>query len=514
MAHESSAHDSPPAPAGVDSIVYEFERALLRGDFAPLPENTLDFDEWLVRVEPGTRPLLGRLLNRRFEHWQRCVAETKDLESTDLALEAPLSEGDFSELPFPEPQAEWTWGHVLQCPSLRRLPPESKAALAERIRLQEFRAGTRLLTQGQTAAGLFLIVSGNVEIIDSSGDTATCIDVDGPGSVVGEMSLLTGQPCTADVAATSDVAALVLGVDDFHDLCRRFPELELALSQLVSDRLGQRPHDALCGKVIEGFRFVRCISRGAMGVVYEAVPPEASAPQPVALKMLRHRFLTDERAHRRFDQEAAMLRSLQHPRIVRLLGHFVAYRTRFLILELCEGADLKQTLHVRGRFDEATVRAIIGQIAGGLAHAHRLGVLHLDLKPANVLLHRNGCVALTDFGLGRLMESDGCDSCIAGTPPYMPPEQFKDEAVGPACDAYALGCVAYELLTGEMLFPRVDLFRLFELKQQPSDERINALEISDSFKQVLSDLLQPRWEQRRFDLDQLASWEQPAKGLV
>ncbi len=512
MSWKSSSDRKQPELGGLDSVLYEFERALLRGDYDANAGNTINFDDWIHRVDSEIRPLLSQRLIQRFEQWRKCVAETTGLGSTDLSMDLSVDEDDNSLLPLPRTVTEMTWRAIVNCPSLRRLPRETKAALAVKIRARDYTAGTKLLCQGKAASGLFLIAEGQVEILDSAADARTQIDIDGPGSVLGEMSLLTGQPCTADVIATTDVLALVLSVEDFEQLREQYPELEIALSQIVSDRLGQCSHDALCGKSLGGYRLLRCISRGAMGVVYEAIC-EADSGR-VALKMLRHRFLSDNRAQSRFDLEADILRTLQHPHIVGLLGHFVAYRTRFLVLELCTGADLKQVLRRHGRLDEATIRSIMGQIAEGLSYAHGHGILHLDLKPANVLVHPDGRIAITDFGLGRLIESDGCDQCVAGTPPYMPPEQFKDEEVGPGCDAYALGCLACELLTGTILFRNSDIFELYEQKRQSPQKVLPAVDISDALKQVLLGLLEPSLKDRRFDFAALATWARPVAGLI
>src|SRR6056297_1314200 len=106
---------------------------------------------------------------------------------------------------------------------------------------------------------------------------------------------------------------MVLSTDSYRELIARHPELEIALSQLVSDRLGGRRHDALSGKAIGGYRLARCINRGGMGVVYEAKREGSESSDDVALKMLRHRFIYDDQIQTRFDQEAELLEALKHP---------------------------------------------------------------------------------------------------------------------------------------------------------------------------------------------------------
>jgi CRP-like cAMP-binding protein len=524
------------------------------GELLTSGHSTLDFEKWLSRVHPAQRDRLIHQLLHACDSYQSQLGETCDSNSTNIdlflgassvsdSLSVMIENDDDEPRPSTLDSASFDWSKwkaagraavdasgdpvadpasdgpeaahraVFGCETLSRLPYEAKIALAARIERREFAAGQRLLLQGQPSTGLHLLLSGRVEIVDSSGATARRIAFDGPGSILGEMSLLTGQRCSADVIAMDPSIALVLPVEAFHELRELYPELEIALSQLVSDRLGQRPHDALCGKVLEGYRLTRCISRGGMGVVYEALS-ERDNHEPRALKMLRHRFISDARAQSRFDFEVELLSKLRHPHVVRTFGHFIAYRTRFLVLDLCDGADLKRTLAKHGPMEESTVRAVLGQIAKGLQYAHSQGALHLDLKPANILIDRRGNVSITDFGLGRLIQSDGCDDSIAGTPSYMSLEQFKATDIGPPSDWYALGCLAYELLTGKLLFPDRDMAQMFSRKHFLAAELWPAEEISEELRATLHTALEPMVEYRDLDLDQMASWARPVPELV
>jgi len=516
MVHnDSSVTDRSPSSANIESVRTDFLRALTSGEIATDDCNTLNFDDWLQRVEPAERAQLAHLLTRIQGSFHAAMTETSDLISTNFDLGFDSRPAQPESINGPESSLstrDAAYEAVFHCDTLGRLPEEAKVALAARIDRQEFSPGVRLLEQGQPASGLYLVISGRVEIVDNQGGTKKRIDYDGPGSVLGEMSLLTGQVCSADVIAITQTVALVLPVEAFLTLREDFPELEIALSQLVSDRLGQRPHDALCGKNLGGYTLLRCINRGGMGVVYEANCETSGESR--ALKMLRHRFISDTRALSRFDFEVDLLSKLRHEHIVQMHGSFVAYRTRFLVLDLCDGADLKHVLNNHGPMDEPTVRAVLGQIAAGLLYAHRQGALHLDLKPANVLVDRRGHLSLTDFGLGRLIKSDGCDECVAGTPSYMAPEQFKALEIGPASDWYALGCLGYELLTGKLLFPEKDLAQMYRRKHFRAYELWDAKEISEELRVALHSALEPMVDYRDLDLEQLASWARPVPGLL
>ncbi len=514
MGRDSSIADGSQATAAIEAVCQEFRQALLSGEVAACGSSTFDFESWLARVDPPLRPRLAHhLTHLQFQHLS-AIGETSDLMSTnlDFSLAQPMIHAGHSHLVSNLSEHDASHQVVFNCATLSRLPHEAKVALASQIQRREFAPGELLIQQGQPGPGLHLLQSGRVEVIDSASGQSTRIDFDGPGSVLGEMSLLTGQLCSADVVAVLPVVALVLPVEAFESLRCEFPELEIALSQLVSDRLGQRPHDALCGKTLGGYRLVHCISRGAMGVVYEAVDERDG--QRRALKMLRHRFISNERALSRFDFEVNLLSRLRHENIVRTHGHFLAYRTRFLILDLCDGADLKRMQIRHRKLCEATVRSVLGQIAAGLKYAHQQGALHLDLKPANILVDNRGNVSITDFGLGRLIRSDGCVDSIAGTPSYMSPEQFKGVDIGPACDWYSLACLAYELLSGHLLFAEEDLAMMFNRKHYLASDIWPAMDISDELRGILHAALEPMVEYRHLDLDLLATWAQPAPELA
>ena len=514
MNSDSNVAESSLSAAELAAVLESFKKALQSGDIQSDGASTFNFEDWLTRVDAQHRSSLEHHLTHLAEHHRAAMTETSDQLSTNLDLRAgsDLSQAGLFVADATLPTKDAAHRAVFSCYTLHRLPDKAKAALAAALERREFEAGDRLLRQGEASAGLHLLLSGRVEIVDVSGARNRRIDYDGPGSVLGEMSLLTGQDCSADVIAMIPTVALVLPVKAFEGLRQEFPELEIALSQLVSDRLGQRSHDALCGKTVGEYKLVHCINRGAMGVVYAAERTLDGAPR--ALKMLRHRFISDSRALSRFDFEVDLLSKLCHDNIVQMHGHFVAYRTRFLVLDLCDGADLKRTLTSHGPMDEATVKAVLGQIAAGLQYAHVQGALHLDLKPANILVDRRGKVSITDFGLGRLIKSDGCEESIAGTPAYMSPEQFHGLDIGPECDWYSLGCLGYELLTGKLLFPEQDLSQMFNRKHFLANEIWPALEVGEELRVALHSALEPMVAYRDLDLKQIATWAKPVPELA
>lgn len=393
-------------------------------------------------------------------------------------------------------------------PTFALLEPEPIAALADVLERRTVTAGDAVLVQGEPCTGLHILLRGRIAIeLDDAAGTRRRIDEASPGSVVGEIGLLTGQPCTAHVMAIEDSDLLTLPAGSFSDLRNRHPELELALAQVVGDRLGEREFDGLCGKVVGPCRLIRCLGRGGMGVVYEARLVDGGGE--VAVKMLRHGLAHDVRAVERFRSEAKVLRGLRHRGVVGVADLFVEYQTLFLVMELCRGTDLRRLIATQGALPPSVVRRLLGQIAAALAHAHARSVVHLDVKPSNVLLDESGGVKLVDFGLARML-ADPDGGGLSGTPRYMPPEQLAGGAVGPASDWYAFACLAGELLAGRPLFDDEDLVAMATAKAAWPPRLDHPWTAADpELAAMLEAALHPLPERRQLDLDAVAQWAGP-----
>ncbi|MFG0291410.1 MAG: protein kinase [Rhodopirellula sp. JB044] len=398
---------------------------------------------------------------------------------------------------------------LIDCPTFAGLERTVAERLEASFTESRFVQGDAVMEQGEPTQGLFIVLAGQLEIHKQSEAGKTeVLDRCGPGSVVGEMSLLSGQTCTATVIASGDVQTMTLSAEAFATLREDYPEIEIALSQLVSDRLGSREVDALCGRTLGGYRLTRCIGRGGMGVIYQGYR-EDEERRPVALKMLRHRFVHDSAVVDLFHRESEVLQNLRHRNVVKVYDSFVDVRTRFFVLELFDGTDLRRALRQHGRLGEPTARRLVGQIACGLQHAHAQRVVHLDVKPENVLLDRQGRAALADFGLCQDLDQDQSDLYIKGTPAYMAPEQLCGDAVTASSDWYALGCMIAELLTGRRLFQDRDPVNLLEQKRaaMPS-ETWPKLNITAEMRIVLQGMLHPIPDKRQVNVERLCAWSE------
>ncbi len=191
---------------------------------------------------------------------------------------------------------------------------------------------------------------------------------------------------------------------------------------------------------------------GGMAMVYRALGPGG---EQVAIKVLHHSEDADFQA--RFKREAALYGKLEHPNIVSMYDYGQQEDLFYLVLELMEGGTLSQRIPEAG-MPPGQAAFVLEPLGKAIQAAHDLGVVHRDLKPDNVMLTAKGVVKVTDFGLGRSLTSTHLTATgtALGTPAYMSPEQICGTLYEPATDQYALGVMAFQLLTGRLPFEAVD----------------------------------------------------------
>ena len=224
------------------------------------------------------------------------------------------------------------------------------------------------------------------------------------------------------------------------------------------------------GTTLSHYRLVAPIGEGGMGVVWRAT--DSTLGRDVAIKVLPDLFASDPERLARFEREARLLASLNHPHVASIFGLDSANGVRFLAMELVEGADLAERLE-HGPIPVAEALPIALQIAQALEHAHERGVIHRDLKPANVKLTATGDAKVLDFGLAKALEGEPIAptssalrsysptitahmtgaQVLLGTAAYMSPEQARGQVADRRADIWAFGVVLMEMLPGGRLFP-------------------------------------------------------------
>jgi serine/threonine protein kinase len=224
--------------------------------------------------------------------------------------------------------------------------------------------------------------------------------------------------------------------------------------------------DARVPEVIGGrFRIVRFIGRGGMGEVYEAEDLAMASRPHVALKTIRPEAAPESAMAARFEREIKMSRRVTHPNVCRVydlgIHRSASSAVLFLTMELLSGGTLGTRLRECGPFTAAEAWPLIRQTAGGLDAIHEAGIVHLDLKPENIMLERVENqpfprAVITDFGLAKPVNTEGVlvrdTESRGGTRDYMSPEQVMGGALGARSDVYSFGVLVYETLSGKLPF--------------------------------------------------------------
>lgn len=209
------------------------------------------------------------------------------------------------------------------------------------------------------------------------------------------------------------------------------------------------------GSVFAGCRLDEIIGHGDMGVVYRA--EELALQRRLALKLILREHSRDERFRERFRRESNIAAAIDHPNVIPIFDAGEEDGVLFITMRLVEGTDLRAVIAAEGRIPPLRAARIIRQVASALDAAHARGMVHRDVKPANVLLAREDHVYLSDFGLAKRATAAGGltrKGSIVARAEYVAPEQLLDERVDARADVYALGCVLFEALTGEPPFVR------------------------------------------------------------
>jgi serine/threonine protein kinase len=244
---------------------------------------------------------------------------------------------------------------------------------------------------------------------------------------------------------------------------------------------------------LDDFQLGSVLGVGTVGTIYAG--EDRRTGNKVAIKLLHPAVCQDELIRARFRREMSILERLRHPNIIRYYGGGERDGQLFFAMELIDGGSVKDLLEQHGSLPWPEVAAIAAQVCSALQCAHNNGIIHRDIKPANLFLTRNGQVKLGDFGIARDTHTADLtsDRMTVGTHAYMPPEQITGELpLSGKADLYALGCVMFELLTGEKPFQGANFAQLFDqhLRQPPPYAQSLVpdcpKELSDTIAQLLA----------------------------
>ena len=268
------------------------------------------------------------------------------------------------------------------------------------------------------------------------------------------------------------------------------------------------------GEVIGPYRVEAMLGVGGMGHVYRAVGPDGDQ---VAVKMVKRDIAADETFCRRFDREARIARQVSHPHLVPVLDAGEHDGIPYLVQRFVGNGSLADRLEREGPRPLAEIVGVCQQVAGALDELHSRGLIHRDVKPANILLDESGVAYITDFGLakdtqGSLLTKPGQ---ALGSLDYMAPEQVRGTEVSAASDVYALGCVTFECATGAPPFADRKGMRVLwaQLQDPPPDPREKRPELPEATAAVILRALEKEPSERPQSAGEFASELKAAAGV-
>jgi len=228
-----------------------------------------------------------------------------------------------------------------------------------------------------------------------------------------------------------------------------------------SDKISPTPSDTLQSSLKElvagetfaqRYHIIEELGKGGMGRVYKALDKEIQ--EKVALKLLNPEIAADSKTIDRFRNELKTARQISHKNVCRMYHLSKDEGVYYITMEYVRGEDLKSMIRMMSRLSPGQAISVAKQLCEGLSEAHRLGVIHRDLKPQNIMIDREGNVKIMDFGIARSVKAKGITGTgmMIGTPEYMSPEQVEGKEADERSDIYAVGVMLYEMLTGRVPF--------------------------------------------------------------
>jgi serine/threonine protein kinase/lipoprotein NlpI len=255
------------------------------------------------------------------------------------------------------------------------------------------------------------------------------------------------------------------------------------------------------------YQIIEELGKGGMGRVYKAMDNEIN--EEVAIKLIKPEIAEDEKTIERFRNELKFARKIAHKNVCKMYHLAKEEETPYITMEYVEGEDLKSLVRRKGKIPEEESIYMAKQMGEGLAEAHRLGVVHRDLKPRNIIIDKEGNAKIMDFGIARSVEAPGVTQTgvMIGTPDYISPEQAEGEEADPRSDIYALGVILYELVTGRVPF-KGDTALSVALKhktQIPQDPRMLNPELSENLDRLILKCMEKDKERRYQNTEELLS---------
>jgi serine/threonine protein kinase/tetratricopeptide (TPR) repeat protein len=277
---------------------------------------------------------------------------------------------------------------------------------------------------------------------------------------------------------------------------------------VMTETLRAPVHELTTGSTFAGrYQVIEELGHGGMGRVYKV--QDTKIGEKIALKLIRPEAGLDKKSLERFSNEIKLARKIRHKNVCQMFDLGEDQGTRYITMEYVHGEDLKQLIRKVGRLSPGQAVGIARQVCDGLEEAHRLGVVHRDLKPQNIMVDEDGTARIMDFGIARSLSGKSMTGAgvLIGTPEYMSPEQVEGKDVDQKSDIYSLGIILYEMLTGQVPFEGDTPFTvgIKQKSERPRDPRELNDQISSDLSGVILKCLEKAREKRYADAEELNS---------
>jgi eukaryotic-like serine/threonine-protein kinase len=370
---------------------------------------------------------------------------------------------------------------LMNTPFFAAIPEDACFHLMVAMQRVHVPATQRFISQGDEGDSFYIIQNGCCGVNLEKDGVLRPVAILGPGDLVGEMAILTGEQRNAHVDAQTDMDMWRLSGTAFEGICSQYPEMWHFLTQIVTDRFARATVTA--DRTVGKYVIQDILGRGGWSIVYQGV--HTMLNMPVAIKMLKHSMAADAEFLERFQNEARIIANLNHENIVKVYDVEQLYRTVFIIMEHLVGQSLVELLRDPKRLPAPRALNVLLQVCRGLGYAHESGIIHGDVKPGNIFVQEGDRAKIVDFGLARAPGTRG--DRLVGTPRYFSPEQIRMGILDERSDIYSLGVSFYRVITGQEAYRETEIANLLQrhLYEDIPDPRLLVPDLPDELTAFL-----------------------------
>jgi len=339
-------------------------------------------------------------------------------------------------------------------PIYKTISRDAVCSVLNCLKYKHVKAGRRLLKQGSRIDACYFIQSGSCIVEVEDNGKKFPIDRIQTGGIVGETAILNDHPLGFHVDAETDLELWALSRSDFDAICSDHPQLHNFLTHLLIDRFSPTKHTEK--RKIGTYLITDMVGEESHSLVYKGLHQPFNLP--VTIKMIKHQTALDSAFQEYFHNESPTITGFNHENIISIHKIIERFRTVFLIMERLDGESLKSLLQRWIILPLPRVTDFLMQTCSGLDCAHRQGIVHRDISPANLVIMPGDRLKIVDFGLSP--PDEGSNQKLSDSLQYKAPEQMEGRNPDQRTDIYAAGVVAFEMVTGKKMFPDDDLSAL------------------------------------------------------